>query len=146
MVILCQTVVSKSGVFVAIIPKIEKEQLTMPGFILKFMEYVRDAHDINSFPAYDSRPWHEWLWALKEKLKAGLPFEVSRFNWDGAYPRNPELSEFMVIGVRNNCGQTLDGRIHFQPLLLGHYLDHDYPSLAGAAFEIAKGIEGFFEE
>lgn len=121
-----------------------KTPLDLGGFILRFMEYASDAHD-KDFPPLDSGPWHEFLWALKKKLKGALPFDAGRFDWDGRYPRNKQLSEFMAT-LPVVCGSNRDtGRIQLNILIGKAYLDHDYPVLAEVAYEIAKSTEGFFE-
>jgi hypothetical protein len=120
--------------------------LSLGDFVLRFMEYMRDARGVNSFPPFDGRPWHEFLYALKNKFKEALPFKISRFDWDGPYPRNQEFSAFCVVGMRTACGADREtGRIRLNIVLEEDYLDADYPKLAELAYQVALSTEGFFE-
>lgn len=119
--------------------------LGLGDFVLRFMEYMRDARGVNSFPPFDSRPWHEWLYALKSKFKEALPFKISRFDWDGPYPRNQEFSAFCVVGMRTACGADREtGRTRLNIVLEEDYLDVEYPKLAELAYQVALSTKGFF--
>jgi hypothetical protein len=48
-------------------------------------------------PLRDERPWHMLFYDLKASSESGKPDFLSEllFDWDGPYPRSPELAEYL---------------------------------------------------
>jgi hypothetical protein len=68
--------------------------MSLGDFVQQVLVQLRDA----KMHFRDERPWHEFLYRLKkDQMGAGKPPFLDRlfFEWNGPYPRSPELSEFL---------------------------------------------------
>ncbi|OHA05528.1 MAG: hypothetical protein A2934_05500 [Candidatus Sungbacteria bacterium RIFCSPLOWO2_01_FULL_47_10] len=120
--------------------------LNILTLIRGFVEYA-EAHGKKTFPVIPSRPWHEFLYRLKKEKSNEFPeLEcIGRFDWDGPYPKNPELEELWVAFLL--ICWNLDGYAVMQDWLKQHanYLSfsRSYPELAAICLAIAEDMKFF---
>lgn len=127
----------------------DQYELSLMELLRGFMEY---AHSIGqtTFPPFQSKLWHDFLWRLKTK-HSDIFFPIleciGRFDWDGPHPKCRDFNTEM-FGLRYICfSKTAGGRV----LLDQDYIRKDNPFLkycphiAHIAVRTAEEIPGFFE-
>ena len=126
----------------------DQHELTLVELLRGFIEFA-SLQGKKSFPQFNDRLWHEFLYFLKDEHRKEFPQLacIGKFDWDGPYPKCRNLEEVM-FGLHNICyTQFPETRISLirkttteVSLLLLHY-----PDIAVRAVEIASTFPGFFE-
>ncbi len=132
---------------------VAEEKCIHPFELLRcFMEFCVDKGKTSFPPLYTgARPWHELLYAMKDNLLPRFTelYCVSKFDWDGPHPTSRRWREiqscFSVSGICHLRGGSprvylyLDKKQENNPFNTNRELLEEM-------FNIASGIEGFFED
>lgn len=72
-----------------------EEAITLGEFIKNLVALLQDEQV--QMPLNIERPWHSLFYALKTSEMEGKPsfLDQMRFDWDGPYPKSPELAQFL---------------------------------------------------
>jgi len=145
-------------------PKKEKGKtfFSLMDFVKGFLEYSL-THKVKSFPPSNSRPWHEFLYALKKKLPKKHYFTqyIGDFDWDDPFPKNRNLDQVMFGLHYLGYFRLTDGRFVTNPkaikLVIANMRENaifqDYKKgwhkqlmeLSKTAYTVAAKIPDFFE-
>ncbi len=118
---------------------------TLPDLIRAFMEYAEDEGQ-PTFPALDSRLWHELFYALQMSLGDKAPLlGIGPFTGNGEYPKNKKLSEAMKEAAHACSSNFNTGRITVAVPLAENNVQRNWPGLIEAIYAAATELEGFFE-
>ena len=126
-----------------------QHELSLMEFLRGFMEYA-SSRGQKSFPPFEDRLWHEFLYLLKSEYEKQYPQLscIGAFDWDGTYPKCRGLNVEM-FGLRYICySKTAGGRVLLEkktPTMVNPLFLY-YPHIARKAVEIASTFPGFFEK
>ena len=130
------------------------ESVSFLRLLLSFMEYAqfRGKKDFPPLHSVGTRPWHEFLYQVQEKLGKDYPVLkicLGEFNWDGPYPTSREFQRGETTHVLSMYCDLVWGTGR---MTLAHHQEREknpllrYPDLAERMLEIALTIPGFFTE
>ena len=136
---------------------LKRPDMPLMELLRGLLEYAA-ALGIQSFPPFNHRLWHEFLYEGRENAKehpsrCGFLLDtIGEFDWDAPYPKNRKLGEVM-FGLRLLCdNRSLENpRMVLKPvfpkLREGMFFSKHphFTEAVALAFEAAKRREGFFE-
>jgi len=125
--------------------------LTFSDFILGFLGYAGIRGKL-TFPNFNSPLWHIWLYEAKKRFFKDFPVlkVIGEFDWDAPWPISRSLKEtaFGLGFVTERSSDFL--RIRLAAGATTPLTDDRFMQSAGGAledlFQLAQGIEGFFEK
>lgn len=127
----------------------DQYELSLIELLRGFMEYAYLLGH-KSFPPFEDKLWHIFLFELKKKYADGFfPILecIGRFDWNGPYPKCRDL-DIEMFGLRYICfSKTAGGRVFLDTETIRKenlFLKY-YPHVAHSSLYVASSLPGFLE-
>lgn len=134
---------------------IVRKDFSFTEFILCFLRYATE-QGVNSLPMMSARSWHELIWDIKGLFlrdNEDVARTLGEFDWNGAYPKSRELSDFQCrLFIYLGSAVNYDLCNHRITLVMCYEKRlelSEFPLLGEVvmeAYKLAENIPGFLEK